>query len=579
MRRSVLAGLVTVALTTISALAQPQIESVELGFHGRFFPGALTPIAVVLRNDGPAQNLSLEVSQEMRNFTESSPLERVRIPVLLPSGARKTISLDFRISSVSAPVRLALLAEGREIGFAEIDVRERWSETPLTLGLAVKSIPSIEPMEPEKLPQRWTSYDGVGRILWGRLDPALLTAEQRTALLGWLVRGGELIILSGDNWYEQAAPGEPSPETAQGWWAHLLPITNGRIVRRELYGQEVLWLEGDPRAGARVVASDAGRPLAWERPVGYGRVVLVALATLPETLQLPKRPSDSDKILERDQLIGKILGALVVPFPSREVIGGLLIAFVIGVGLGGLLATRWRTASLGIALLSVALSFVIFRYQHSPQFSRETYAVHIGVVRIWSGELIAWEQDWYGVLSRRSGEGLLPVSADSVRSIALPPWAATRPVSDITVEMVSPQIRALRFHTERDSVRFFAAERMTEPLVQFTVNTAVSPPQIHVYNRASVHLQDVVVHIGGDFYELGSIGPQTGMIGSLLGLNRISKTEWLNSLDEGRRMLWHQWGDLSVSPALIGWFEDGSVWAEADREARTVLRLVTVQGG
>lgn len=578
MRRSVFAGLVTVALMTISTLAQPHLESVELGFHGRFFPGALTPIAVVLRNDGPAQNLSLEVSQEMRSFTETGSLvERVRLPVLLPSGARKTISLDYRISSVRAPVRLALLAEGRELGFTEIDVRERWSETPLTLGLAVKSMPSIEPMEPEKLPQRWTSYDGVGRILWGRLDPALLTAQQRTALLGWLVRGGELIILSGDNWYEQVTPGEPSPETAQGWWAHLLPITNGRIVRREFYGQEVLWLEGDLRAGARVVASDAGRPLAWERPVGYGRVVLVALATLPETLKLPKRPSDGDTALERDHLIVKALGALVVPFPSREVIGGLLIAFVIVVGLGGLLATRWRTASLWIALLSVTLSLGIFQYQHSLAFSREKYSVHMGVVRIWSGEPLAWERDWYGVFSRRSGDELLPASADSVRAIALPPWAATRPVSDVTVEMVSPRGRTLRFHTERDSVRFFAAERMTEPLVQFTVNTAVSPPQIHVYNRASVHLQDVVVHIGGDFYELGSIAPQTGMIGSLL--NRISKTEWLNSLDEGRRMLWHQWGDLSVSPALIGWFEDGSVWAKADREARTVLRLVTVQGG
>ncbi|MCX8102848.1 MAG: hypothetical protein N3E42_00160 [Candidatus Bipolaricaulota bacterium] len=574
MRRSAVAGLLTVALATVPVLAQPQIESVELGFNGRFLPGALTPLSVTLRHSGPAQNFTLEVSQEVRDFTERSLRERLRLPISLGLGARKTLSFDFPIKSVSTPVRIALLAGEREIALTEIDVRERWSENALVVGLAVQPMPAIEPIEPERLPRRWTSYDGVARILWGRLDPARLTAEQRTAMLGWLVRGGELIILSGENWHEQFSPGEASPETAQGWWAHLLPITNGRIVRRALNGQEVSWVEGALRAGARVVTSDAGRPLIWERPLGHGRVLLVALATLPETIRLPER--NSDKVFEQDQLIVKALGALVVPFPSREVIGGLLLAFIVGVGLGGILASR-RTVSLWIALASGVLSLAIFQYQHSAEFSHEKYSVHLGVVRIWAGEPIAWEQDWYGVFSRRSGEGILPISADCVRSVA---WrAAMRPTGTVTVEVASPRMRVLRFHSERDSVRFFAAERMTDPPVQFTVNRAVSPPQIHVYNRSSLSLQDAVVRIGNDFYKVGPIAPQTELIRPLSEMGRISKTEWLTSLPEGRRLLWHQWGAESVGPTLIGWFEAGSVWAKMEREARTVVRLVTVDGG
>lgn len=566
MRRSVLVGLVTVALTAASVLAQPRIESVELGFNGRFSPGALTPIVVSLRNDGPAQNFNLEASQEMRDFTTERS-SRVRLAVNLPSGARKTLSFDFPMRSVSAPVRIALVTEDQEIALTEIDVRERWSETPLVLGLAVAHMPAIELIEPEKLPPRWTSYEGVGRILWGRLDPARLTAEQRRALLGWLVRGGELIILSGDNWHEQFSPGEPSP--AQGWWEDLLPIRSGRVVQG--------WVEGDLRAGARVVASHAGRALAWERPLGDGRVVLVALSHIPETMQLPERSESTAS--EGDQLIVRALGAIVVPSPSREVIGGLLGVFVIGVGLGGMLAQRWRKTPLAIALAAVVLSLVIFQYQHSMGFSHEKYSVHIGVVRIWSGEPIAWEQDWYGVFSRRSVDGLIPVSADSVRPVTPSQWAATPSLGDITVEIASPQTRTLRFHSERDSVRFFAAERIRERFVQFIVDNAVSPSQIRVYNQSFVSLQDVVVRIGEAFYRVGTVAAQTKLIRSLDELSPVSRTEWLNSLPQGRRLLWHQWGDLSVGPALIGWLEDGSVWAKTDREARTVLRLVTVQGG
>jgi hypothetical protein len=571
MRRICAWGFVTVALATAPVLAQPQIESVELGFNGRFLPGALTPLVVTLRHHGPAQSFYLEISQEIRDFTERSFSERLRMSVSLAPGARKTISVDFPIRSVGTPVRVALLAENREIARTEIVVRERWSETPLVLGLAVGQMPAIEPIEPERLPRRWTSYEGVARIFWGRLDPARLSAEQRAALLGWLLRGGELVIFSGENWYEQFGAAPPVAESA--WWAHLLPITNGRVVRHD----ETVWLEGDLRPRARVVVSVAGRPVVWERPVGQGRVLLVALDTLPEYVKLPER--SLEKAPEGDQVIIRALGALVVPFPAREAISALLIAFVVGVGLGGMLATHRRKTSLGIALAAVALSFVLFQYQHRPEFSNERYAVHIGVVRIWSDQPIAWEQDWYGVFFRRSQDERFVVAADSVRAVKPALWAAAHPAGEFIAEIVSPQARALHFRSMRDSVRFFSAERMTEPLVQFTVHSAVTPPQIWVYNRSSVILQDAVVRLGEDFYRLGTVAAQTELRRPLSELSRISPAEWLASLPEGRRMVWQQWGDRNASPALIGWLEDGSVWAKADREARTVLRLVTVSGG
>ncbi|MFN4218154.1 MAG: hypothetical protein ACK4HB_02560 [Candidatus Bipolaricaulia bacterium] len=575
MRRSVLAGLVAVALLAASALAQPRIEVVEVGFNGRFFPGALTPIVISLSHRGTAHVFDLEVSQEVREITERSFIERVKVPVNLGPGTQKNISFDFFMRSVSTPLQIKLFAGDREIARTEIDVRERWSETPLVLGLAVEQFPSLELIEPERLPRRWTSYDGVGQIIWGRLDPARLTAEQRTALLSWLLQGGELVILSGENWYEQFGTGslpEDEPTTAHGFWSHLLPIMNGRVERRESDGREVLSVAGDLRAGSRIVLSDRGRPVVWERPVGHGKVLLVALSTLPKELELFEIPQ-SERGAEGDALIIKALGALTVPFPSRELMSFLLIFFIIGFGLSGVLVARLKRLPVWIALAALVLSLVLFGYGHSPAFSSEKYSLDIGVVQGWQGEPFAWEQSWYGVFSRRAREIVLGVSGDSVRVVK----PAFSTAGNVWTELTPAGEKYLHFHSQRESVRFFHAQRMRESFVRFSLDAFAG--RVRVINQASVPLRDAVVHLGDDFYRLGTITARAEVARSLGELTRMSKSAWLDSLSEMRRMLWHQWGNSSGTPKLIGWLEESSLWAQTESEARITLRLVIVEGG
>ncbi len=562
-----------VMLLASPALAQPRIEAVEVGFNGRFFPGAPTPLVVSLSHTGTAQVFSLEISQEVREVAERSSLERLRVPVSLGPATRKTISFDFSIRSVSTPLRIALFAGDQKLVSTEIDVRERWSETPLTLGLAVDSVSAGELMEFAKLPKRWTSYGGVRRILWGRLDPALLSLEQRMALYGWLLQGGELVILSGENWYEQVGASSLTPDaltTAHGFWDHLLPIENGHVERGELDGREVLWVAGDLRAGSRVVLSERGRPLVWERPIGYGRVLLVALSTLPKELELPKAPPDERKTAEGDRLIIKALGALIVPFPSRELISFLLIFFVVGFGLSGVLAARSGRLPLWGALAAVILSLVLFGYGHSAGFSSEKYSLDIGVLRGWQGEPLAWEQSWYGVFSRRAREVVLGVSGDLVR-VVKPMFSAA---GDVWTEVALTGEKYLHFYSQRESVRFFHAQRMREPVVDFSLDTSAG--RIRVVNRAAVPLRDAVVHLGDDVYRLGTIAAHTEVT-SLLQ-EPVSKSAWVDSLSERHRMVWHQWGGSSGAFGLVGWLEEGSLWGQTESEVRAVLRLVIVEG-
>lgn len=532
--------------------AQPRLEDVELGFNGKFFRGALTPIVVSLSHNGPSQVFTLEISQDIQEFNESSSVERLQVPVSLGLQTRKSISFDFLIQSISTPLQIKLFSGTQEITRTAIDLRSRWSEAPFSLGLNVSGLQSVEHIEPEKLPKRWTSYESVRRIYWGRFDPERLSPEQRTALYGWLLRGGDLVVLAGSNWYEQVG----------AWWAKLMPITDGRVVQRD--GSPAAWLEGKLRPGARVVQELEGRPLIWERSVGLGRVILIAVDTLLP--QLP--PAPPARAGESAQAIDRALRALIVPFPSREIVGILLVLFIMGVGLSGL----WRNATRWVVLSALLLSVVLVGYWHSPRFSYTSYALEFGILWGWSGMPMAWEQSLYGVFSRWSSENVFQAECDSVRVIKPSyRWVHT----DVLIEIA--QKRSLRAHSPRNSVRGFQCERMIEPPFDFMVDRSVSPPRVRVYNKSTVPVQDAVVQIGEKFYRLGEIRAQAELVYSLDELDLLSKGAWLSSLAPERRWLWQEWGDSSESSKLIGWPEGRSLWTARRGEQRTVVWLMIIE--
>jgi len=557
MRRSLRWGLVAMALAAAPVLAQPQIESVELGLGGRFLPGVPTPVAVSIRPGGISRAVILEIFQR----AERGSLERVQVPLHLGPRTRQQISIDFPIKSVSAPLEITLRDDTGELARMTKDVRQLWSESPLTLGIALDpQIPlRLIEIDLEKLPKRWTSYEGVGRIVWGRADPARLSAEQRRALQGWLVRGGELIILSGANWPEQS----PSPP----WWEKLLPITEGHVVRRAFDGQETFWLEGQPRPEAQVTHTAQGYPLAWEHPIGEGRVILVASNALPEELKLPTlSPKRSS---EEDLLIAKALGSMTIPYPSRELISIALILFVMLVGLSGALVTRAPRTPLWIGVVALGLSAGFYSYQRSAEFSSDTYTLEIGVMRV--SPVLSWESYWYGVFVQRPHDVSLTVSADVIS--ALNPGTLLPSAEELVKELMPGGDWKVSFRSERASVRFVKVERMREPWIVGRLEGS----QAWLSHRAPVALQDVIAYSGGAFYKLGTIAAQAELVRPLT--ERISQADWMSTLSGERRRVWQQWGRISSKTQFIGWIEHprASPIGLAPRERRTALYLVIVE--
>jgi hypothetical protein len=547
------------------AQAQPRFESVEFGFHGRYLPDTLTPLSVSIGNGSTAVNAILEVTQELR--AGSDVVERVRIAIALPPRTRKTLSLDFHVRGVSAPVKLRLLHEnGRELTRTEIELRERWSERPFTLALETQEIPDAEIYEFAKLPKRWTSYESLRRLYWGRLDPARLSEEQRTALYQWILRGGELVILGGRYALEHTGRVLPlhraSPETPQGWWMALSPLSHYQIIE----DAGIVQLGGEPRPGARVIARDSqGRPLWWERSLGLGQVRLSAIETPDQWERLTERArTRSDEAL----FVERALGRETIPVPARFWLILMMAFFALGVAVLG----AWRLRLTVVWTLSITL--LLWAYLRQPDFSRQYYSLEMNLLWGWSGESFALEQSWYAIFARRAGEQQLTVRSDSVQNLA----RSGQVPQALSVTAGSPQReKQLRFYSEPISVRSFKVERFSPTEIEFFVDSSLHPPRVLIYNRSSVKLEQAAVRWRGSFYILGEITAKSEKESVLQAT--VTEAEWTRNLDEPARALWQEVRASLAPVALVAWRTmNPSLRGDRETELRRARNFVAIAG-
>lgn len=127
------------------------------------------------------------------------------------------------------------------------------------------------------------TWSPVAYVLWDRADPALLTAEQRQAMIDWLHWGGQLIV-SGPESLEQLRGsflepylparfggnyelGEEALESLNAVWT--LPGTRPLAMAAPWSAVHLL-----PQDDAQTLAVGGGEPLLVERAVGRGRVVV-----------------------------------------------------------------------------------------------------------------------------------------------------------------------------------------------------------------------------------------------------------------------------------------------------------------
>jgi hypothetical protein len=190
-------------------------------------------------------------------------------------------------------------------------------------------------IEPARMPDRWEGWTSFDTVIWTNAPVQNLGVEQARALLDWVRRGGNLVLVlpeSGDPWGLSGARGrtalaEALPERAERRDAvevsRLTPVLIRTGTLRNTAARTGIWtFPNDPgngfvpilalpaRVDARsgnVVADEGsldGRAVAVRRPLGFGFVTVVGI----DVDGLERRSLVDEGLPQADVFWNRILG-------------------------------------------------------------------------------------------------------------------------------------------------------------------------------------------------------------------------------------------------------------------------------
>ncbi|GEM_PF-2632466 len=541
-----------VASVEVGGWAETQISG-EIGFRDRFVADRYVPVRLRVVHDGPPFTGMLVVSQTVEIPLRGRRTIEVRRPVRLGPGARPRYEFYLPLSPL--PV-----AEGRGpelqvelIGPEGLRARtvlplgDRTRFFPETLLLGEGSYPRLLPtgetgieLREEELPGDWRAYDGVRRIYLGRISLGQLLPEQKEALEKWLVSGGELVVLGGENFWMQDDP----------WLRRLLPL---RVRGVEWVADlERTAIVGRPRG--EVLYRVGEYPVVLRGRWGLGHVYLATLdlrdaGPIEQAAWQALQPPPPEEARERS--VASDLGIELfqkkrVLLPGALTLGGILLAYLGGLaGLAMIVLrrprwlvglSRWEEAEVattaspiersgrggggwvGLLLAGWVLwiGLVLGLYLRQPAFTRSTQALEIGYVFSQSGSGWGVQEAWYSALRRRSaplavlrGEAALLYPVEAPR----PPGRADPLALPVRLSLQrGPEGGLLARWTlpvreEGRPVRLLAGLYVREVL-PLDVRVRFSPSgEARVYNATPWTLRRTTIYRGETRYAFGDVPP------------------------------------------------------------------------
>jgi hypothetical protein len=424
------------------------------------------------------------------------------LPFALPGKGKKRFELHYLVRGYIYPLQVAVLADpgGETLFSREIALKERAAEEPLTLALVGKGepfplvLPTGErplPLEPEGLPSSWAGLLGAGRLYLGRLDPEEIAPAQWEALIRWVDRGGELVVLGGDNWYLQDSPR----------LRELIPFNPTGFG--EAAGRPVVL--GEPKPQGEVLYRDSqGTALLIAGPRGRGRVLFVAVNPLAglgpgleetglwEALRKERQQGrgqggDDEEAARRLGLGAEMLGQMPLPFPSKLALIGLYSLFVVGLALSSWLAAR-RPWARPLPLLWVAgVAALTFGYLDRPEFVRPVLELELGLSHD-LGE-VTLHSSWLALVERtfaKAGRAMaLQVEGDGFLRQVLPDERGEH-LYDVTYHLQGRGGITTSFRLANWQARSFFLERFSGDLARLSVGEG----RARAENKSPYPLQD-----------------------------------------------------------------------------------------
>jgi hypothetical protein len=553
----------------------------DLGFHGYYVPGYLTPVRVHLSNQGPTVTGQLILSQSAE--TPEGQVRTVQIvqALNLPQGAHQRYELELplfspRKSLISEPqLQLVLQAEGRTLAQKTISLHDYdYAFDRLNLSLseapAPAKLPSGQPLLPvdlSQLPNHWSGYQGVQQLYLGRFNLSDLSAGQRQALRDWLNSGGELIVLLGGNWYFQQ----------DQILNELLPFKPRDVQPAQIDGLPLQIAVGQTQ-GTVLISTDSGIPLLIRGRFGRGTIYAVTvdlfglIAGAHEEALWQGLSSSPDDALPAN-LGAELLGNLRLEEPSRPILAGLLTLYLAGFALWGILALRDRRLLVAIPLWVALISLGLLFYLQQPVFTHPLRSIEVG--RIWVREDQAFIEDWHSAFARRGVELKLQVDHQAAVN-------QTKASHDLTANFTSGQGSVQLTLADQETSHLQLAEPIRFP-VKFQVRPAgpaASAPLIDVYNESDQELAQAILWWQGQHYMVGTVGAHEHLSRPLPA--PLGSQPTIDAGDNGESLLQKRlWSEaesaLSPETTLLAWVRQEH-FAPVPEEYRTVVQLVSVIG-
>ncbi len=577
------------------AYAQPALD-VRLGFNDQFLPEQYTPIRVQITYGGQPLTGELILRQVFQSPSGPARSVEMRRTIQLGPRAQQLYVFYFPLSVHPPPEEdgpeliISLTSQGQEIAARRVPLADAARSDPFVLALSEVGFPGalptgeqVEQIELEQLPLNWKGYAAVRRIYLGRFHSNALTPEQQEALVKWLIRGGELVVFAGENFYLQEAP----------WLREILPfeVEDVRFVP-DLGAVAVV---GQPRG--EVLYREAGWPVLVRGPLGRGWVYFSAadLINLRVTTPWQRLIPERTEIPPPSTLGPELFHQRELRYPSAPLMGGLLALYVGGFGLLSLWMLRhwiegagrgegrgWRVLLL---LLSWALlsSGILVGYLEKPELTSRLQSLEVGL--IWGTDQTPWalSQSWYSVIAKRRMTPTWTVGRD----------ALLLPLEEASVTLVMQRTRAQMAFWPLPLSAYQPEHLYMEELVSLPVQIemdeaqGVRAPLVRVYNQSPWTLEEAVLLRRGIYYALGDLPAGAarevflGDRGSGSWPVEMGRTPMTNLEGQAKQKLYAQaQAELEGRDppwALLAWAKQESLERQPS-EHRWTLKLLVIEG-
>ncbi len=299
----ILAVLLLVAFSLVphapSAAAAPLLQSngvqmsAEAAFDGYYKYGEWLPVWVELSNQGS------DIAGEVRvQVTGSQGTLVFSVPVELPSGSRKRIPVYVLPNNFSRELDVQFLSNDQLVTSQKTTVRpqaniayfvgfisdERGALALLNgIKLPGQERPKIlVDVTLDELPERAEGLRAFDLLVFNDVDTTRLTPQQKTALAGWVQKGGQLVIGGGAG-AQRTIAGIPESllparivSSAEIDADALQPLSRFAQAEPIMSSGSLVAALAEP-VNSRVIAGSAQMPMLFERTVSDGRVFFSAL--------------------------------------------------------------------------------------------------------------------------------------------------------------------------------------------------------------------------------------------------------------------------------------------------------------